>query len=347
MKNKVLTAASAIVILSVMLCFFSGCNDKKDEDNSLTVTDPEGVTYLAIENQDGEVMAGVTDAQGNLYAAEIDDDGNVLSDGKLYLVESYTGTLPHNDTTAVSINQSPQTTHNFAQGDVIIDPDASTAVVYLDDESDDKNSEKVTGSNDNTTSSGSKGDSQKTELMAEKYKKLFASGSYYIEFTAEEENMREPITAAVKNGNIYMRTKLEGMNCNMIYQKEKDAVYVVMTDFRVYCKMPSDMMSELEMTSFGQTEKVKNATVYNAVIDGRDCICESYETESGDVSIYYFYEGDLVRMDQIGADGTVGIMNIIKVSSSVDDSLFELPKAYVPINLSNIPMDTETETKSE
>ncbi len=341
MKKKILAMSATFVIISLIFCLFSGC-DSKDNDDSLIVTDPDGITYLAIENQNGEIMAGVTDAQGNLYAAEIDENGNVLTDGKLYLVDSYTGTLPYNDTTVVSIEQAPESTHNFAQGDVVTDPQGTTTIIHLDDE-DNTTTTKSSGT-DKTTGSSS-GKNEQTGLLAEKYKKLFASGCYYIEFTTEEEGMTDPITAAVKNGNIYMETVLEGMNCNMIYQKEKDAVYVVMTDYHVYCKMPSEMMNDLEMTSFGQTEAVKDVTVYNATIDGKECVCESYETETGDVSIYYFYNNDLVRIDQIGSDGSVGIMNVTKVSSTVDDSLFELPKAYVPINLSN--MDMGSDTKSE
>lgn len=337
MKKKTLAMAAAFVIISLTFSVFTGCSNK-NKDNSLTVTDPDGVTYLAIENQNGEIMAGVTDKDGNLYAAEIDKDGNVLEDGKLYLVEDYTGTLPHNETTVVSINQAPPITHNFAGGEVVKDPDGTTAVIKIED---DKKNDKTTSSGNKKPDSSS--DKNEEKLLAEKYKKLFASGNYYIEFTTEEEGMTDPITAAVKNGNIYMKTTLEGMNCNMIYQKENDCVYVVMTDYRVYCKMPPDMMNELQMTSFGQTDEVKSVTVYNASIDGMDCICESYESKTGDTSIYYFYNGDLVRLDQISSDGTVGIMNITKVSSSVDDSLFELPKAYVPINLSNFDFGSEGE----
>lgn len=340
MKKKTLAMAAAVVAISLIFCFFTGCD--KNKDDTLTVTDPDGTTYLAIENQNGEIMAGVTDADGNLYAAEIDKDGNVLEDGKLYLVEDYTGTLPHNDTTVVSINQTPQIDHNFAGGEVVRDPDGTTEKYTVNN---DKKNDKTTSSSGDKTSKPSSDNGGEIEsgnkLRAEKYQKLFASGNYYIEFTTEEEGMTDPITAAVKNGNIFMKTTLEGMNCNMIYQKEKDAVYVVMTDYRVYCKMPSDMMNELEMTAFAQTEKVKEVTVYNATIDGKECVCELYETETGDISIYYFYKNDLVRLDQISADGTAGIMNITKVSSSVDDSLFELPKAYVPINLSSLDMSSD------
>lgn len=341
MKNKTLAMAAIFVTISLIFCFFTGCSNK-NKDDSLTVTDPEGTTYLAIENQNGEIMAGVTDADGNLYAAEIDKDGNVLADGNLYPVEDYTGTLPHNETTVVNIQQAPQSTHNFAGGEVVKDPSGTTEKIKLDN---DKNSNKTTAASGNKTTKPSSDKDEPADntdrLMAEKYQKLFASGNYYIEFTTEEEGMTEPITAAVKNGNIFMKTSLEGMNCNMIYQKEKDAVYVVMTDYRVYCKMPSDMMNELEMTAFAQIEEVEEVTVYNATIDGKECVCELYETKTGDVSIYYFYNKDLVRLDQMGADGSVGIMNITKVSSSVDDSLFELPKAYVPINLSSLDMGSD------
>ncbi len=347
MNKKISTLASVILILSLVVCLFSGCDNKEDENSSLTVTDPEGITYLAIENQKGEIMAGVTGDDGKLYAAEIDENGNVLSDGNLYLVESYTGTLPYNDTTAVSIEQSQNTTYDFAK-DVITDPEDTTANIPINNK-EDKTTNKGNGTtnkkNDNTTTTSSaENETQKAMDLAEKYRKLFESGCYYIVFTSEEQGFEEPVTAAVKNGNIYMTTALEGMKCEMIYQKKKDAVYVVMTDYHVYCKMPSDTMNELDMSAFGQTEKATEITVSNVSIDGKDCKSVTYETASGDLTIYYFYEDNLVRMDQIDTDGYVGIMSISQVSSTVDDSLFELPKTYVPINLSNFDFGSDTTT---
>ncbi len=330
MKKGLLRVMAIFMTVFMIAGVFYGCD--KDTDGSNTVTDPAGMTYLAIEGSDGKTYAGVTDANGQLYAAPIDENGNVLKDGDLYVVDDYDGTLPTNDTTAVSVDNSAPDGYNFG-GDVV------TSAT-------DKTTKKPSGSsttkkprNDTTTKREEK------ELLAEKYKKLFSSGTYYIEFSSD--SMDSPVIAAVKNENIYMKTSLEGMNCTMIYQKKKDNVYVVLSDYRVYCKMPSSMLDELDMTDFGDGSEVKDVTVYEATIDDLDCVCEAYQLKNGGVSTYYFYKGTLVRMDQIDKDGATSVMNISKISSTVDDSLFELPKGYIPFNLSKLDLDSFDETSAD
>lgn len=312
-----------LTVLSVAVLLY-GCGGG-DDDSGNTVTDPEGITYLAIEGSDGKTYAGVTDANGQLYAAKIDENGNVLKDEDVYVVDNYDGTLPTNDTTAVSVNESRSDDYNYT-GNAVTSENQSTS------------KRKPTTTSKSTTKGSSTSTTAKNdELMAEKYKKLFSSGTYYIEFTSD--SMDSPVTAAVKNENIYMKTTLEGMNCTMIYQKKKDSVYVVLNDYRVYCKMPSSMLDELDMTDFGNGSEVKDVTVYNARIGDRDCVCEAYQLKNGGISTYYFYNGTLVRMDQIDKDGSTSVMEVTKVSSSVDDSLFDLPKGYIPFNLSKLDLD--------
>lgn len=320
MRKGIFRVAAVFMTVFIIAGVFYGCGNKDGDGN--TVTDPQGHTYLAIEGSDGKTYAGVTDANGKLYAASIDDKGNVLKDGDLYEVTDYTGTLPSNDTTAVSVNESGDN-YNYASESVVTDKDASTSKVTQ--------SKTTSGKNDTTTKPG------KTSLLAEKYKKLFSSGTYYIEFSSDD--IDSPVTAAIKNGNIYMQTKLEGMSCTMIYQKKKDNFYVVLNDYRVYCKMPSSMMDELDMANFATKSEVKDVTVYEATIGDRDCVCEAYELKDGGISTYYFYKDTLVRMDQVDKDGTTSVMNIIKISSSVSDSLFELPKGFIPFNLSKLDLD--------
>lgn len=335
MRKGILRVAAVFMTVFIISGVFYGCNNTKEDSN--TVTDPQGMTYLAIEGSDGKTYAGVTDAAGKLYAAPIDEKGNVLKDGDLYEVTNYDGTLPTNDTTVVNVDDS-RDNYNYASASVVTDKDASTSKAKP--ESTKKNN--TTNKNNSTTSANS-------ELLAEKYKNLFASGTYYIEFSSDD--MDAPVAAAVKNGNIYMKTKLEGMNCTMIYQKEKDNIYVVLNDYRVYCKMPSSMLEELDMADFGSSNNaVKDVVVYEATIGDRDCRCEAYELKNGGTTTYYFHKGTLVRMDQIDNDGTSSVMNITKISSTVDDSIFELPKGFIPFNLSKLNLDdlgdSETTTKN-
>lgn len=326
MKKGIFRVAAVFMTVFIIAGVFYGCGNKDDGN---TVTDPQGHTYLAIEGSDGKTYAGVTGADGKLYAAKIDEKGNVEKDGDLYEVTGYTGTLPANDTTAVSVNESGDE-YNYAGESVVTDKDVTTSKVA---------STKTTSGKTTSTTKP-----KETTLLAEKYKKLFASGTYYIEFSSED--IDSPVTAAIKGGNIYMQTKLEGMSCTMIYQQKKDNFYVVLNDYRVYCKMPSSMMDELDMANFATKSEVKDVTVYEATIGDRDCVCEAYELKDGGISTYYFYKDTLVRMDQIDKDGNTSVMNIIKISSSVSDSLFELPKGFIPFNLSKLDLDKFTDDSS-
>ncbi len=339
MRKGIMRVAAVFMTVFIISGVFYGCDNSKE--NSDTVTDPQGMTYLAIEGSDGKTYAGVTDAAGKLYAAPIDEKGNVLKDGDLYEVTNYDGTLPTNDTTVVNVNETRNDDYDYAGESVVTDKDVTTSKKNNQTTKKDSSSKETKNDTSSTT--------KKDELLAEKYKKLFASGTYYIEFSSDD--MDAPVAAAVKNGNIYMKTSLEGMNCTMLYQKEKDNIYVVLNDYRVYCKMPSSMMDELNMADFGGNNyEIKDVVVYNATIGDRECRCEAYELKDGGITTYYFYNDTLVRMDQVDKDGSSSIMNITKISSSVDDSLFELPKGFIPFNLSKLNLDDfgdeETTTSS-
>lgn len=344
MKKSVLRVAAVFLTIITVAGLFYGCSGTKAPNEGIdTITDKNGVTYLAIiDEKDGHTLAGVTDKDGNLFAAETNASGEVLSDGNLYSV-SYTGEIPTNDTTAVSINESQNTDYNYANKDVVSEDD--TTAPTKDEETTEKpaTTEATTKKNDKDKNKN-KNKKEKTYL-AEKYKTLFQSGTFYVEFSTEDDTVPYPIKAAVKNGNIYMKTQYEGMDCTMIYQKKKDSVYIVLSDYHVYCKMPSSMIEDLDLSDFVDSTDVKSVDVSEVNIGERECICESYELEDGSVSNYYFYNGELVRLDQISTDGESSIMNITGISSSVDNSLFELPKGYIPINLSKFNFGEEATTE--
>lgn len=330
MNKSVIRVLAVFLTIAVMAGIFYGCGNKKD--NSGIYVDPTGESYITVQDVDtGDVLVGFTGEDGTIYAAYTDEHGNVLKDGETFPVNNYDGTMPYNDTTAVSVD-SGDDSHNWAGEDVVtVSKDQTTASNTAESKN---NSATTTKKADTTTTTEAE-----SGYLAEKYQKLFASGAFYIEFSTEDEDMPDPVTAAIKNGSIYMKTKFENMNCTLIYQKDKDKLYMVLTDFRVYCKMPSDMMEDLDLSNFSNTSKVKKVETYEAVLGNRECQCETYYLADGTISTFYFYNGELVRMDQIFDDGTSTVMNVNKISSQVDDSLFELPKLFVPLDLSNFNLD--------
>lgn len=340
MKKSFFRIAAVFMTILTVAGVLYGCGGVKEPNEGInTVTDKEGITYLAIvDENDGHTLAGVTDKDGNLYAAEIDQSGNVISDGQLYSV-GYTGELPTNDTTAVSINESQNSSYNYADKDVVTGSTQTQSQTGTTAPAQTTTTEKNNGTGGAQTTNATTSTTAKQETyLAEKYKTLFKSQTYYVEFTTDDDLAPDPVTMAVKNGNIYMKTKFEGMDCTMLYQKKKDSIYVILSDYHVYCKMPSSMMDDLDMSDFGDTSDVKDIDVSDVSLGDRDCRCETYTLKDGSISTYYFYNGELVRLDQISTDGETSIMNITKISSAVDDSLFELPKGYIPVNLSKLPI---------
>lgn len=312
-KRRMIALMVIVVLAAVIVCVKSVKNSSKQ---TLTVTDPDGITYLAVLDQDNNVYAGVTDSSGKLYGARIGSDGYPILDDSLYAIDGYTGTLPKNNTTAVEINQSSAagSTYDYNANVSVIDPDG-------------------TASGEKTTSGGE----QKTYLT-DKYKKLFASGTYSMKFSSNDPNMPDEILMAFKNGSFYVETSVEGSPAQVIYNADKKSGIMVLKQFRVYCTLPESMVSELTDASVDVSieDNYKQVKVYKVDINGRECTCESFIYSDGQVKNYYFYNEELVRMDFIEADGSSTVYNIISLSSDVPDSYFETPKGYLKLNLANL-----------
>ena len=379
MKKGLYRIGILFAVASVMGVLLFGCGKEPEVP---TVTDAQGMTYMAVEDKDtGETYAAVEGEDGKIYAARIDDEGKVRTDEETFEVTDYDGTLPANDTTAVSVDSSQGETYDFATGEVVTEANGTTEVIPITEsttassgkkdsnkENTSASSDKKDNEEDSTANSGDNTDttavtennevtssttadrnessaatssnaSGEVKLLAEKYKKLFSSGTYYVEFSTNDEDMKAPVTAAIKNGNIYMETELEGLQCTMIYKKSKDKVYAVLPKYRSYCILSSDMIDDLDMSNFTELEGVDDVKVYNAKVGDKKCLCEKYSSKkTGESATYYFYNQELVRIDQVDKFGDVSVMNIIKISSTVPDSLFDIPKGYMPVNLSMLDL---------
>lgn len=340
-QRKKFIAFTAFMIVAVSV--FCASIMKKTKQQTLTVTDNDGVTYVAIIDQNREVYAGVTDSDGNMYAAKI-ENGDVLKDQPLYIVDNYEGTFPFNDTTRaddININLNNNESINF--GDDAVNkttaPADTTAAGQKtpaqQDEGNETTSETVTAA-PNTEKKPAQ------EYMADKYIKLFNSGIFVMTFTTDDPDLKEDITMAMRNGSIYMDTSMEGISCKVLFDSQKNSGYIIIPQMRVYCALPEDLASDLSTTKFKMTDiaEATGASVTNVEIDGKDCVCEEFTYEDGSIKSYYFYNGSLVRMTDI-SDGETTVYNIKTLSSDVDKSYFELPKGYLKVDLSWLQMQGE------
>ena len=297
-----------------------------------TVTDASGNIYYEYTDEKGQKYAVVTDKNGEAAAAEIDENGKV-GDPVFSLSDKYTiEDLPGN----YSGPAIDETVTGSFDGTVITVENTTAAPTTA------PTTAPTSQSPDQTTQTTAPTTEAPAPLKIEKYKDLFSAGTYYMEFTTNDETLgSEPIVAAAKGGNIIVSANIEGMRCKILYRKDKDTTYLLIDNFKKYMKLPEDLMGEeFSMTDMSMMENfakgmdTSNATVTEVTLNGNPLTCESAATPDGGEMKYYFSGDTLVRMDSIEADGTTTSTFITKLTSDVDDSTFEIPKGYGYINIS-------------
>lgn len=185
-----------------------------------------------------------------------------------------------------------------------------------------------------------------TAYKIEKYQKIFASETYFMEFTTNDEDLGDtPIVAAAKNGNVLVEASVEGIACKILYKADTDTTYIILDNWRKYSKLPPELMgedfdmNELNMgANFASDIKGKDIQVKTVEIGGKVLTCESYYTDKGVLMEYYFDGDSFVRLDSTAKDGTVSSTYITKLTTDVPDSTFEIPDGYGYINLSWLSM---------
>ncbi len=172
-----------------------------------------------------------------------------------------------------------------------------------------------------------------------KYQEMFKNGTYLMEFkTSDPELGDTPITAAAKNGNFVIDTKIQNYKCKMLYLAKDKTTYLIIDDFKKYTKLPEDMMGEdfdmsSMMANFGKDVDTSNIQTSTVKIGGQTLNCETVKDEQGEMR-YYFNGDTLVRMDAVSSDGSIDSTYISKLTSDVPDSAFQIPSNYGYLNLS-------------
>ena len=327
--------------------YFTYDPDKATEENSGYVTDTEGMTYTMVADKEGETYVVVTDKDGNRYAAEFDGTtvGSTVGDinGEVALGDvptNYTGT--HVDVT--------NDIDKF-QGEVSTTLPTTGGSAEEDDTTTTKKPSPSGGDKEDITTTKPKDNEGGNKLKAyriDKYQRIFKSGTYLMRITTNDESMGDqPVTMAIKNGNMYveMAMDLEGtsMNCSMLYLKGKDTLYLIFNDWKKYCKMPEDLMGEdmdigAMMENMGDDD-IGKISVSEVEINGEKLILESYNSTVDGTTVNYYFDGDmLVRRDNVYSDGHVDSTYFAQITTDVPDSYFEIPKGYSYINLDWLSM---------
>ncbi len=333
MRNNKKLIAIMVVFVAAALIFCIKIT-RNSSEQTLTVTDCYGITYLAVIDQDQNVYAGVTDMDGNLYGARIDENGEVVLDAAVYPIEDYTGTLPYNNTTVVNIDETNNASYDYG----VEVSRVETTITTTGEEQTQGTNTDVTGE----TTTTAQNTQEPQTLLTNKYRELFESGTYVMVFTTDDPDIPNEVTSAFKNGNVCVDTTVEGMDCQVIYRADENAGWIVIPSIRTYCELPEDMaveMADVKLTS-SEDYSYSSVEVYEVVIGSKTCTCEDFTYDDGSRKCYYFDEnGVLVRMDLIDANGTADIYSISKISSTVDDSYFEKPRGYIKIDLSFLNME--------
>ena len=174
-----------------------------------------------------------------------------------------------------------------------------------------------------------------------KFNDIVSKGTYLMTFTTNDKELGDtPITVAAKNGNTYVKTKFEGMDCKMIILapkkgKKNPTAYLVLDKFKVYAKMPSDALQGIDMDSFVSFSEPVGKISVSKVKQGKKTLTrESFKTKDGTKTNLYFDGNTPVKRVETGKDGTKTVINISKFSTKVPDSLFKIPSNYRYISLS-------------
>lgn len=346
---------SVVIIAVAATCAYLFNPGGKIETVRPTVTDTKGNAYLAVYGEAGETYAAVTDTNGKIYAAEIDQNGNIGNtvasiDDKVSLEE-----IPKNYD-GPQINETVGSNSYQGSANVV---DATTVPQTQPTTQNTTTTEKPSSKEEPTKKPSSKQDTTKPTAVSttqppasvyriEKYQKIFASETYYMEFTTNDDELGDtPIIAAAKNGNILIETSVEGIACKMLYVADTDTTYIILDNWRKYSKLPKEMlgddldMSELNMASnFATDISNKKVTVKTVEINGKLLTCESYYTEKGSLMEYYFDGDTLVRLDSTDTDGQLSSTYISKLTTDVPDSTFQIPDGYGYLNLDWLSMLT-------
>ncbi len=330
-----LVLAVFVVVVAISGIYLTFHNPEEESTTAAalqpTMTDSSGKSHLVVVDGNGTSYAVVTDVDGNRYAAEYSGNqiGSTVGSVNDQIALSDLPTSPAGDT-VTSTTEAYTTTVPVTETTAPVTQATVPGVTEA----------PVTEQTQPTTQTLNPGPYDLVPYRIEKYEKIFVSGNYLMEITTNDPDLGDtPITMALKNGNMYIDTSIEGIKCKMLYKNSDQTMYLIFDEWKKYCKLPEDlmgedmdissMMADFDMADIGQV------TVSQVDVDGKQLILESYISLDDGSTVNYYFDGDnLVRRDNVNLAGEVDSMFVSNFMSDVPDSYFEIPAGYGYLNLS-------------
>lgn len=173
----------------------------------------------------------------------------------------------------------------------------------------------------------------------EKYKPILDSSELsFVMSTVDPDLGETPVEFARKNGNLYIKTSMDGLTMRMYYVNKTKKTYMYVDEMWMYVVLSEKEAEGMDMNELVQAMSIKNVgeiTVSQETFDGKTVICESYtDTETGLLMKYYFYSDVLIASETVYKSGKSDIVRVSGITTTVSDSLFTRPKGY--INMSGL-----------
>lgn len=149
------------------------------------------------------------------------------------------------------------------------------------------------------------------------------------------------MTVAAKGENIYIDVNATSQHATIMYKD--GTTYIISHDEKAYIAMKGkDEETFDEDTTFISKDDLKAIESQECkkgkeTIDGIEYEYEEFNTDEGNTTErYYFLNNDLKYVKSIDEDGEEELMKIVKLSSEVDDNLFNIPTGYEVLDMEAI-----------
>ncbi len=142
------------------------------------------------------------------------------------------------------------------------------------------------------------------------------------------------LTIAKKNGNVLQEVKSGEEKMSIMFKD--NTTYLVAHDQKIYMKTEGrdeSILPEEDETFLSKDElealKTQEYKTGKESIDGKEYDYEEYYDSENEITERYYFDGnELKYVKSIDSDGEEQIMKVLKLSSEVDDSVFDIPSDY-------------------
>lgn len=170
------------------------------------------------------------------------------------------------------------------------------------------------------------------------FDELVASEKFTVEAkiktTTDGLNYSAPMNIMRNGSKLYFETAvplengLGSTRVNLLFLD--DACYIIIPSMRAYMAIPKETAGDMiPSDAFSDLNNAEGEYVSSGEVvhDGQTYICDVFETEDGVVTKNYYQNGQLKRVETVSGT-TTSIMEFTKLSTSVDESKFNVPKNY-------------------